>query len=237
MPEEIVTSSKERGMADVGPDLPPPAHYTYGGDSAGGTHSVLVALVPSTAVRVLDIGCASGYLGRELMRTRQCEVWGVDANPDSAAAARAAGYSDVLCADLDSPPALPWPEPFDAVLAGNILEHLRNPENILGRVRELLKPGAPLVVALPNVANAKVRVDLLRGRFDYTDTGILDRTHLHLYTYDSARALLTDNGFAIRVERAGSRTFGRFLNGRVPGAKRLAPLLANTIIMQASVRG
>ncbi len=231
-----MTSSGEHGAADADRDVPGPVRYAYGGDSAGGTSSVLVSLVPSTATRVLDIGCASGYLGRELMRTRQCEVWGIDANPDSAAAARAAGYADVLCADLDSLPALPWSGPFDAVLAGNILEHLRNPEILLDHVRGLLEHGAPLVIALPNVANLKVRLNILRGHFDYTDTGILDRTHLHLYTYDSARALLTDNGFVVRVERAGSRTFGRFLNGRAPGARRFAPLLANTIIMQASVR-
>ena len=120
------------------------------------------------------------------------------------------------------------------VLAGNILEHLRDPAALLRRIRPVLSEDTLLIVALPNVANLRVRLDLLRGRFDYTDTGIMDRTHLHLYTYRTARALLTENEFLIKDEHAGSITFGRFLNSKVPGARRLQPLLANTIIMRAS---
>jgi len=234
MPEERERLPHQQAAAL--PDLGPSPQYNYGGDSPGGTHSLLVSLIPSTATRVLDIGCASGYLGREVMRDRRCGVWGIDANPDSAAAARRAGYVDVVCADLDALPALPWSEPFDAVLAGNILEHLRDPAAFLRRIRRVLSEDALLIVALPNVANLRVRLDLLRGRFDYTDTGIMDRTHLHLYTYRTARALLTENEFLIKDECAGSITFGRFLNSKVPGARRLQPLLANTIIMRASPR-
>jgi 2-polyprenyl-3-methyl-5-hydroxy-6-metoxy-1,4-benzoquinol methylase len=85
---------------------------------------------------------------------------------------------------------------FDAVLCGDLIEHLRDPEAFLARVRPLLRAHGRLVLTTPNVANWAMRLGLLAGRWRYTERGILDRTHTHLFT----RSTLVET-----LERAGYR--------------------------------
>ncbi len=91
----------------------------------------------------------------------------------------------------------PWREPFDFVVAGDILEHLPEPERALELLRPLLKPDGLLLVSLPNVANVTVRLGLLVGRFPSADRGILDRTHLRFFTRRTGRELLSSTGFRV----------------------------------------
>lgn len=218
-----VEPERDNDERDVVPD------YEYG-ESPGGTHQTLLRMVPDGA-RVLDVGCASGYLGEQLSR-RGCRVWGVDADSRSVEMARSVGYEDVLCADLDRIGALPWEETFDVVIAADVLEHLTGPARILDAIRDRwLAPQGQLIVSLPNVANFTTRFGLLAGRFTYTEKGILDDTHLRLYTYRTARELLTSAGFAVGREQAGSNRFGAFLNGTRPGSTRLRGLLAFNVIL------
>jgi 2-polyprenyl-3-methyl-5-hydroxy-6-metoxy-1,4-benzoquinol methylase/glycosyltransferase involved in cell wall biosynthesis len=196
-----------------------------------GTHEVVLGLVPDGA-RVLDVGCASGYLGAALAE-RGCRIWGVDQDERALQGAGDA-YEELLAVDLERIDELPWPEEsFDVVVAADVLEHLRDPVAVLRLLERYLAPGGRLVVSLPNVANASVRLPLLFGRFAYTETGILDATHVRLYTFETARALLDSCGF--RVERAfsGSNTFGYVLN-RFPAARPLRGLLAYNIILSCT---
>jgi len=91
------------------------------------------------------------------------------------------------------------PGSFDVVLCGDVVEHLRDPVAALARLRPLLKPGGRLVLSTPNVANWAVRLSLLAGRWRYTDRGILDRSHTHLFTRATLREALEQAGY--RVER------------------------------------
>ncbi|HET7515319.1 MAG TPA: methyltransferase domain-containing protein, partial [Gaiella sp.] len=101
--------------------------------------------------------------------------------PDAAAAARAY-CAEVLVGDVEGM-ALPLaPASFDAVVCGDLVEHLRDPVAALARLRPLLRPGGRLVLTTPNVANWAMRLSLLAGRWRYTERGILDRTHAHLFT-------------------------------------------------------
>ncbi|HLD78316.1 MAG TPA: methyltransferase domain-containing protein, partial [archaeon] len=86
---------------------------------------------------------------------------------------------------------------YEAVLLADVLEHLREPERLLLRLKPRLTENGFLLVSIPNVANWKVRLQLVRGRWRYTDTGILDRTHLRFYTHRTARTLLEDAGYRI----------------------------------------
>lgn len=159
-----------------------------------GGHRKLLALVPDGS-RVLDVGCSSGYLARRLVE-RGCRVVGIELDPDAAAAAREV-CEDVLVGDAETI-ALPFPHgAFDVVLLGDTIEHLRDPEAFLDRVRPLLRRGGRLVLTTPNVANWSLRVGLLLGRWRYTDRGILDRTHTHLFTRSSLLDLLRDAGFRV----------------------------------------
>ena len=156
-------------------------------------HAKLLALVGSEK-RVLDVGCSSGYLARPLA-ARGCTVVGLELDPDAAEEARAV-CEEVLVGDVETM-ELPFGlGSFDVVLCGDLIEHLRDPETFLRRVLPLLREGGRLVLTTPNVANWAMRLGLLAGRWRYTERGILDRTHTHLFT----RGTLVET-----LERAGYR--------------------------------
>ena len=156
-------------------------------------HNKLLALV-GTRMRVLDVGCSSGYLARPLVAAG-CTVVGLEVDPDAAAVAREV-CEDVLVGDVETMELPLEPGSFDVVLCGDVLEHLRDPEAFLVRVRPFLRPAGRLVLTTPNVANWSMRLGLLAGRWRYTERGILDRTHTHLFT----RRTLVET-----LERAGYR--------------------------------
>jgi SAM-dependent methyltransferase len=92
-------------------------------------------------------------------------------------------------------------ERFDVVLLGDVLEHLRAPDRLLRKLPQVLRPFGCLVVSLPNVAHASVRLALLSGDFTYSDEGLLDRTHLRFFTLRSIVALFREAGYEIRAMR------------------------------------
>ncbi len=89
------------------------------------------------------------------------------------------------------------PNNFDVVLAMAVIEHLVDPLSTLKNLRKVLKQNGKIIVTLPNVAHWSVRFSLLRGRFDYEEYGIMDRTHLHFYTIKTAKELLRESGYRI----------------------------------------
>ncbi|CAN5796934.1 hypothetical protein BH18ACT13_BH18ACT13_09760 [soil metagenome] len=159
-----------------------------------GGHAKLLALVGS-GKRVLDVGCSSGYLAWPLVE-RGCAVVGIEQDERAAETAREI-CSQVLVGDVETMD-LPFAEgSFDVVLCGDLIEHLRDPEQLLVRVRPLLREGGRLVLTTPNVANWTMRLGLLAGRWRYTERGILDRTHLHLFTCSTLVETLERAGYRI----------------------------------------
>jgi methionine biosynthesis protein MetW len=190
-------------------------------------HARLMRLIPPHT-RVLELGCASGYLSGYMERALGCRVTGLDFDP-AAAAIAAARCTEVHTADLDHPDALApaaSSAPYDVLLAAAVLEHLQQPELLLRSALALLKPGARVIVSLPNIAHYRVRLALLLGRFDYTDYGIMDRTHLHFYTLKSGRALVEAGGVVVdQVVIAGSG-----LQNLLDGLTRRAPLILPNLL-------
>ena len=161
-----------------------------------------VARMVGRDARVLELGCATGFLTEVLVR-QGCRVVAVEIDPTGAAFA--AGYADhVIVADLDTLDlAAELPDQrFDIVVAADVLEHTRNPGRVLSEAMRVLDADGAVVVSIPNVAHAAVRLALLAGEFPYADIGLLDRTHLHFYTVASATDLLVSCGLEIvAVER------------------------------------
>jgi O-antigen biosynthesis protein len=159
-----------------------------------GSQMKLLALLDEPG-RVLDVGCSTGYLA-ERLQERGWTVVGLDMDERSAELARRF-CSDVLVGDVETM-ELPFePASFDAIVCGDVIEHLRDPQAFLARLRPLLRPGGRLVLSTPNIANWARRVGLLFGRFRYTEWGILDRTHTYFFTRKTLRECLESAGYRI----------------------------------------
>lgn len=168
--------------------------------------------VPRGARRVLDLGCGTGALGRELKARQACEVVGVTHSAEEAEAA-AGRLDEVLVRDLDGLDPRGLGE-FDCVVCSHVLEHLCQPEKLLASLRACLSPGGVLVVALPNALQWRQRFEFARGRFRYTDGGLMDRTHLRFYDWTTARGLLEAGGYVVLESEAdGGFPLSRYMSG------------------------
>lgn len=146
--------------------------------------------------RILEFGCSNGFISRHLAE-RGCQVTGVEVDATAAAEARQ-WCEKVLVTDLNKHE---WVEQvggdFDTILFGDVLEHLLHPEETLRNASRVLAPQGQVIISLPNIAHWSVRSGLLRGRFEYASTGILDITHLRFFTPASARRFIEDAGYRI----------------------------------------
>lgn len=166
----------------------------------GGVRHDFLALLPKDGTAtVLEIGCGAGETGGEaLARGLARSYHGVEIAEKPAAIARTR-LTEVLEGDVEKM-ALPWPDNhFDAVLMSEVLEHLVDPWSLVKRVTAKLKPGALVLASSPNVAQISVLRGLLADRWELTDEGVMDRTHLRWFTQASYRRMFEDAG--IRVEQ------------------------------------
>ena len=159
------------------------------------SHTLMVELVGSSK-RVLDVGCANGYLA-EVLVGHGCKVSGVEYDPVAAEEARK-HLETLVVGDLEQLDLVAelGEGRFDVIVFGDVLEHLRDPLPVLRQARALLAPGGYVVISIPNIAHGAVRLTLLQGRFDYRPLGLLDSTHIRFFTRDNLKALLHEAGFA-----------------------------------------
>jgi len=157
----------------------------------------LLARVPDGA-EVLDVGCWSGFNGRHLMMHRSVVVDGIEPVAEMAHIA-ARGYRTVHTTTVEAALDGPLAEGgrYDVVLMLDVLEHLVDPEVVLRRLRDVVRPGGTGLVSLPNVAHWSVRKELALGRFTYASSGLLDATHLRFFTMRSGAELLVLAGWEI----------------------------------------
>ena len=159
------------------------------------SHAVILSrLGEGRGRRALDVGAADGFLS-ELMTQQGWTVTALERDP--AQAARAQGKcQEVVVADLDqAAPKLSGP--FDAIVYGDVLEHLGDPLPVLMALNRSLATGGVVIVSVPNVAHLWIRLSLLLGRWEYADRGILDRTHQRFFTRRSFREFLAQAGLAV----------------------------------------
>lgn len=155
---------------------------------------------------VLDVGCSGGYLGAH---SKESRFYGIEFDGEEAKKARRV-YEKVLVGDVEKLINFPLPLPkFDVIIFADVLEHLVHPQKTLTHfVNNFLKDDGEVVISLPNIAHLSIRLNLLAGRFDYTEAGILDKTHLHLYSLKSANKLINESGLEVESVVYSSNRFG-----------------------------
>ena len=159
-------------------------------------HGISLQLV-GQGKTVLELGAASGHVTKALKSLNNV-VTAVER--DARFSENLSEIADeVIITDLD------WLDlrerlsgkKFEVVLAGDVLEHCSKPELVLLQIHDLLTPDGYVVISLPNVAHGDVRLSLLTGTFDYSDTGLLDRTHLRFFTRSSIHTFLHQSHFQV----------------------------------------
>jgi 2-polyprenyl-3-methyl-5-hydroxy-6-metoxy-1,4-benzoquinol methylase len=147
---------------------------------------------------LLELGCATGYF-TEHLAALGCTVDVIDADREAAAAAsRFARRSVVADLDGDAWVASLGEARYDAIVCADVLEHLRDGAGLLRRLRPLLAEDGKLLLSVPNVAHSAVIAGLVDERFEYGGEGLLDPTHVRLYTWRSLAATLAAAGYAAR---------------------------------------
>lgn len=151
----------------------------------------------SAPLKVLEIGCGMGAtLGGIKNKYPNAEVYGIELSPMVVHIAKK--YLPTIEQGNIENMMLEYSENyFDYIIFGDVLEHLHNPQKVLAAMQKYLKPFGFILVSIPNILHYSVILDLLRGRFSYQDSGILDRTHLRFFTLYEINQLLTECGYRI----------------------------------------
>lgn len=153
--------------------------------------SEILELINVTPKRILDIGCAKGGVARMLRNNYHAlEIVGFDKYKDESF-----NYTEIFESFHNFDLSDIWPNidysTFDVVLLLDVLEHLIDPESVLKKLSKLIPKKTQVIISLPNFSYYSNLYEIIRkGRFEYKDSGILDRTHLHFYGQADARDLI-----------------------------------------------
>jgi len=154
-------------------------------------------ILTGTGKKVLEFGTATGYISN-ILNERNCDVIGIEKNISWANSAKKFCRKIIVgdIENIDFKKELDN-EKFDVILFGDVIEHLKNPQIILEKIQDHLLPNGFIILSIPNISHITIRLQILNGRFDYEQTGILDDTHLKFYTLYSIIELLNKTGYTI----------------------------------------
>jgi SAM-dependent methyltransferase len=176
---------------DVGYDAKAPEYFDL-------ARKEILPLLPKTSDRLLEVGCGTGSTLSYLKSSSRCR-WaaGIELFHDAADIARK--RIDCVVEGSIEDIELPFEqESMDVILCLDVLEHLVDPWKTVRRLHLLLKPRGVLVCSIPNVRYFRVALSLLlRGKWEYSDSGILDKTHLRFFTKRSAVELVACSGLEV----------------------------------------
>ncbi|HAS39649.1 MAG TPA: class I SAM-dependent methyltransferase [Microscillaceae bacterium] len=180
----------------------------------------MMKYIPKEAKVILEVGCGQGNFAYALKQQRQgSEVWGLELAEDEAAEA-AQKLDKVLSGSVESQiPKLPENH-FEVVIFNDVLEHLLDPYTILQQLKAKLKPGGIVVSSIPNIRYFRNLFDFVwRKNWDYTDNGIMDKTHFRFFTVNSIRKMYEGQGYKVLTHEGINAT------------KSIKPLLFNILFL------
>ncbi|MEK4360319.1 methyltransferase domain-containing protein [Paenibacillus sp. FSL M7-1455] len=176
--------------------------FKYGYDvnqNSNNSASHVIELIKSGS-KVLEFGCATGYMSKILVEEKNCTVIGIEI--DEWAAEQARRYcSEVIVGDIENLDLLNlFPsEDFDYIVFADVLEHLKRPELVLEKCKYLIKSDGQVLASIPNIAHMSIVLNLINGVFEYQKIGLLDNTHLKFFTKETALELFEKSGFLPKV--------------------------------------
>jgi 2-polyprenyl-3-methyl-5-hydroxy-6-metoxy-1,4-benzoquinol methylase len=160
--------------------------------------SEMLAYIPQNAAVILDVGCALGSFGQRLKAERSVEVWGVEIN-EYAASIASQKLDRVICGTFDEQLGLPQKK-FDCIVFNDVLEHFVDPSSALVYAQKLLTEDGKIVASIPNVRYFDNIWNLLIKRdWQYTEQGVLDRTHLRFFTHKSIIRTFEEAGYSVEL--------------------------------------
>ena len=146
-------------------------------------------------VRILEVGCDLGVTLLEIKnRYPNAQIYGLEINPASAEIAK--HLAEVKVGNIEDQ-EIPFEGAFDYIIFGDVLEHLHDPQGIVRFCREKLTERGCILTSIPNVMHVTVMEQLLKGRFEYQDTGLLDRSHIHFFTFYEILRLFQEESYNI----------------------------------------
>jgi 2-polyprenyl-3-methyl-5-hydroxy-6-metoxy-1,4-benzoquinol methylase len=152
---------------------------TYFGNAR---HDIVARLGTGPGSAVLELGCGAGGTGAAALAAGKAGRYtGLEMSPKAAATALTR-LTEVVEGNVESLDLSAWSGAYDALIISEVLEHLTDPWRVVRDLAACLKPGSQVFASSPNVAHWRVVRSLLLGRFDYEESGVMDRTHLRWFT-------------------------------------------------------
>lgn len=150
----------------------------------------LVADCKNKEMTILEVGCDMGATLLEIKnRCPASKLYGLDINDTSVGIA--SSFAEAATANVDEE-EIPFDVQFDYIIFGDVLEHLRNPLGALIKAKNKLNPLGKIIISVPNLMHVSVMKELLNGNFTYTEVGLLDKTHIHLFTYNELVKMISE---------------------------------------------